>query len=218
MCDSDTMNQFDVTGHRVLQNHKTQFERVHLRILGRRIRALREARKWSLKRLSVNSGASVAAIQKIEFGSASPRLATVIAIIEALGESVDQLITASRKPDRVVKVVRGQLPVSSKANVDLSPSLTDRRMHCILNILPARQAVKSIEVGRGGEPLFGHVLVGALRVSFNNGDAVQLAVGDSFHASADTSGEWSNPGARRCLVLCISDGDASGAAANSKWR
>src|SRR5258708_12626510 len=93
-----------------LQGSGKRFEREHVRILGRRIRALREARKWSLQRLSVNSDVSIAAIQKIESGAANPSLLTVIAIIEALGESVDQLISASRNAHRMLTVVRGKLP------------------------------------------------------------------------------------------------------------
>jgi transcriptional regulator with XRE-family HTH domain len=41
-------------------------------MLGQRIHALREAKGWSLRRLSANSEISVAAIQKIEAGSANP--------------------------------------------------------------------------------------------------------------------------------------------------
>ena len=41
------------------------FQREHLRSFGRRLRHLRKARSWSLKRLSAESGISIAAIQKI---------------------------------------------------------------------------------------------------------------------------------------------------------
>jgi transcriptional regulator with XRE-family HTH domain len=92
-------------------------------MLGRRIRNLRDARKWSLKHLSGNCGVSIAAIQKIEAGAANPSLLTVIAIIEVLGESVDQLISASRKLDRTVNVVRGTLDLKSSGCTDLSARL-----------------------------------------------------------------------------------------------
>ena len=75
----------------------SDFGREHLRSLGRRLRELREARSWSLKRLSAESGVSVAAIQKIESGDTNPNLLTVLAIADVLGESVDRLVVASRK-------------------------------------------------------------------------------------------------------------------------
>jgi transcriptional regulator with XRE-family HTH domain len=205
-------------GGSALQGSGKRFEREHVRILGRRIRALREARKWSLQRLSVNSDVSIAAIQKIESGAANPSLLTVIAIIEALGESVDQLISASRNPDRMVRVVRGELPGRSTGTVDLSPALADRRMHCSLKVLAARQQPESVDVGPGGVPLFGYVVDGALRLSFVDGDVVRLAVGDSFHASGDSSAEWSNPVARRSLVLCIADRDEKSGSTYSGGR
>ena len=52
----------------------TGFGRKHLRSLGRRLRQLREACSGSLQRLSAESRVSVAAIQKIEAGEASPSL------------------------------------------------------------------------------------------------------------------------------------------------
>ena len=58
------------------------FGREHLRSLGRRLRELREARSWSLKRLSSESGVSIAAIQKIESGETNPNLLTVLSIAD----------------------------------------------------------------------------------------------------------------------------------------
>ena len=187
----------------------TRFERRHLRSLGQRIRALREARKWSLKRLSANCGVSIAAIQKIEAGAANPSLLTVIAIIEALGESVDQLISSSRKPDRTVKVVRGTLPMRSAGNTDLSADLVQRRMDCRLVALSSRQHIDADDRPAAG-PLFGYVLDGGLRLSFEDGASQQLATGDSFHITAETAVEWSNPLSRRSLILCIADSGKNG--------
>ena len=89
----------------------SDFSREHLRSLGRRMRTLREARSWSLKRLSAESGVSVPAIQKIEIGETNPNLLTVMAIADVLGESVDRLVAASRKAGQISNVVRGTLPV-----------------------------------------------------------------------------------------------------------
>ena len=88
----------------------SDFGREHLRSLGRRLRELREARSWSLKRLSSESGVSIAAIQKIEGGETNPNLLTVLAIADVLGESVDRLVAVSRKASQISNVVRGTLP------------------------------------------------------------------------------------------------------------
>jgi hypothetical protein len=154
--------------------------------------------------LSANSEISVAAIQKIEAGSANPSLLSVIAIIEALGEPVDQVISASRETRIPVKVVRGEFPARANGVVDLTPALADRRMHCSLHTLGARQKIDGEEVSRDA-PVFGYVLDGELRLSFRDGRVEHLAVGDSFHAAANNSAEWRNPLARKSLVLCIAD-------------
>lgn len=183
----------------------SKFDRHHLRELGKRIRVLREAKGWSLKRLSINSDVSVAAIQKLESGAANPALLTVIAVIEALGESVDQIISAARKPQRSVSVVRGELPMRANGTVDLTAALADRRMRCSLRVLAAKRRLKKKEIP-AASPLFAYVLDGELRLSFDDDRADHLTVGDSFHAAAETSAEWINPLSRRSLVLCIEDG------------
>jgi transcriptional regulator with XRE-family HTH domain len=83
------------------------FGREHLRSLGRCLRDLREARSCSLKRLSSESGVSVAAIQKIESGETNPNLLTVLAIADVLGESVDRLVMLSRNASQISRVQRG---------------------------------------------------------------------------------------------------------------
>lgn len=187
----------------------SRFERQHLRALGRRVRALREVREWSLKRLAANAGVSVAAIQKIEAGAANPSLLTVIAIIEVLGGSVDQIISASRKPDRTVNVVRGTLDAKSAGTTVLSATLDRCRMDCRLIALAAREQFRAGKLPSAG-PLFGYVLDGGLRLIFDDADPLRLATGDTFHITADTAVKWSNPLARRSLILCLADSGNDG--------
>jgi transcriptional regulator with XRE-family HTH domain len=189
-----------------------RFERAHIRALGRKIRTLREARNWSLSRLSSNSGVSVAAIQKVEAGASNPSLVTVVAIIDALGASVDQLISDARQLDPGVTVVRGTLQAKPGESALFSSNLAERRMDCRVMALPARQRREDVAVGK---PLFGYVLDGGLQLNFAKGESVQLSTGDAFHTTADTAAEWSNPLSRRSIVLCIND---LGAAKNSRRR
>ena len=182
----------------------SRFGREHLRVLGQRIRALRETRKWSLRRLSANSNVSIAAIQKVEAGAANPSLLTVIAIIEALGEPFDQVILASRKLDGEVSVVRGELPVRPTGDVDMSDLLVDQRMRCTLKTLAARQKGNIGDLS-GDAPMFGYILDGEIKLSYDDGHVDSLAVGDSFHAVAGNAAEWINPLSRKSVMLCIAD-------------
>jgi transcriptional regulator with XRE-family HTH domain len=179
-----------------------RFERAHIRSLGRKIRMLRQSRSWSLSRLSKNSGVSIAAIQKIEAGASNPSLATVVAVVDALGASVDQLISEVRRVDQGAIVARGAQQSKPGSIVSLSTGLADRRLDCRVIAFSARQKREGVAIRK---PLFGYILDGGLQLNFADGNVVELSTGDAFHTTADTSPEWSNSVTRRSLVLCIDD-------------
>lgn len=188
-----------------------RFKRAHVLGLGIKIRTLREARHWSLSRLSKNSGISVPAIQKIEAGRSNPSLVTIVAIIDALGASVDKLISEVRQLDHGVTVVRNVLQTKDGTSLPLSTDRADRRMDCRVIALSSRQKPNDVVMDK---PLFGYVLDGGLRLNLSNGEALELSTGDAFHAAADTCHDWSNPLSRRSVILCIKDvSDAKSAAA-----
>ena len=179
-----------------------RFKRAHVLALGNRIRALREARRWSLSRLSKNAGISVAAIQKIEAGASNPSLVTIVAIIDALGASLDKLISEVRQVDHGVTVVRNLLQTTSGTSVSLLSDRADRRMDARVIAMSSRQKPEDIVTGK---PLFGYIVDGGLCLSSSNGETTELSVGDAFHAAADTCPAWSNPFPRRSVILCIND-------------
>ena len=181
----------------------SDFGREHLRSLGRRLRELREARSWSLKRLSAESGVSIAAIQKIESGETNPNLLTVLAIADVLGESVDRLVAASRKASQISNVVRGSLPVRALGSLSL-PARDHPRIRSRLIALAGRTSLEGVEILKDGA-LFAYVLDGSLHLRFPDGTLEQLGTGDSIHISEELPVEWINPLARRSMTLCIDD-------------
>lgn len=174
-----------------------------LRSLGRRLRMLREARSWSLKRLSVQSGVSVAAIQKIESGETKPSLLTVLAIADALGESVDRLIAASRKASQMSHVARGSLPMRSLGSEPL-PALDHPRIKSRLIALAPRGSLNRANMPKDGA-VFAYVLDGSLQLRFADGAVEKLGTGDSIHVTEELPVEWINPMPRRSVTLCIAD-------------
>jgi transcriptional regulator with XRE-family HTH domain len=179
----------------------SDFGRAHLRSVGRRLRSLREARRWSLKRLAGESGVSIAAIQKIESGESNPSLLTVLAIAEVLGESVDRLVAASRKAGQLSHVVRGASPERPLGSIAL-PALHHPRIKSRLIALAARSSLNDIP--KDGA-LFAYVLDGSLQLRFADGTLEQLGTGDSIHVKDELPVAWSNPLTRRSLALCIAD-------------
>jgi transcriptional regulator with XRE-family HTH domain len=179
----------------------SDFSREHLRSVGRRLRSLREARRWSLKRLASESGVSIAAIQKIESGESNPSLLTVLAIAEVLGEAVDRLVAVSRKASQISHVVRGASPERPLGSIAL-PALHHPRIKSRLIALAARSSLG--DVPRDGA-LFAYVLDGSLQLRFADGTVEQLGTGDSIHVKDELPVAWSNPLTRRSLALCIAD-------------
>jgi transcriptional regulator with XRE-family HTH domain len=180
------------------------FGREQLQALGKLLRQMRDGRSWSLKRLAGESGISIAAIQKIEAGEANASLITVIAIAEALGGSIDQLIAASCTESRVVQVVRGHAEADEASARDLTEDLLDARMHGRLLRLKPRANLAADERPSKG-PILAYVLDGALRLAFGDDTIEMLRTGDAIHVKGDMPTAWSNPLARRSLVLCLAD-------------
>ena len=179
------------------------FGREHLRSLGRRLRELREARNWSLKRASTESGVSVAAIQKIESGGTNPNLLTVLAIADALGEAVDRLVATSRRATQISNVRQGPLPARPIGSAPLL-SIDRSRLESRLIALAGRSSLKRAEIPKEGA-LFAYVLDGSLQLHFPDGTSERLGTGDSIHVVEGLPIDWINPLARRSITLCIAD-------------
>lgn len=180
---------------------KTPSERIGneaMKELGSRLRELREARSWSLKRLSSESSVSVATIQKLEAGNASPSLVTFLALAEALGEPVDRLISGT--------LMAPSIPIKTGRLPDISVMLSDTEMHsemaARLLVVPARKSVADLEVDRPG---FFFVLDGDVRFAFHDGNSVDIHTGDALHADPDVIERCSNLNTRRSRVLHLAD-------------
>jgi transcriptional regulator with XRE-family HTH domain len=171
--------------------------------LGRRLRSLREARTWSLKRLSVESGVSIAAIQKIESGDTNPSLLTVMAIADVLGESVDRLVAAARKANQIRDVVRDSFPVRG-TGATMLPGPDQARLRSRLIALSARASLDHASVPKEGA-VFAYVIDGSLELRFADGSSESLGTGDSVHVTGTLPVEWINPLVRRSVTLCIAD-------------
>lgn len=186
------------------QGRPAGFGEEQLRSLGRRLRQLREARNWSLKKLAAESGVSVAAIQKIEVGDANPSLLTVLAITEVLGEPVDRLINASREAGRTVSLVRGTLPMRTGEAAGLTGDLAKPLMEAYLIPVGAQETVDLR--GRGVEgAAFAYVLDGTVGIADPAAGLRTLRAGDAVHLDEDVALTLTGQVARRSHVLCLAD-------------
>ena len=68
-----------------------------LRALGRRIRALRQARSWTLEQASEASDIDLKHWQKVESGLINITMVTLVRIAEGLGEPMASLFTTTKR-------------------------------------------------------------------------------------------------------------------------
>ncbi len=120
------------------QASRTEFGEEQMRSLGMRLRELREARSWSLRRLALESEVSTAAIQKIELGETNPSLLTVLALAEALGEPVDRLVAVSLANSVASNFTHGVLPDTSG---ELKTAASGARLGSRLMVIAARRSM-----------------------------------------------------------------------------
>lgn len=158
---------------------ESRFDRGELKGVGRRLRLLRVARGWSLKRLSEVSDVSVAAIRKIELGESNPSLLTVLALVEALDEPLDRLISEVLSSGEQVQLVRADA-AGADPDAALSDGLADRKMAARRVTLAAGEALASADPA-AGRPLFGYVLDGQVVLARSDGREDKCWRGDAFH-------------------------------------
>jgi transcriptional regulator with XRE-family HTH domain len=183
-------------------NKKLEFGPEQLRLLGQRLRVLRQARNLSLRRLAGDSGVSITAIQDLEAGSSSPSLVNVLSIAEILGEPVDRLIAACMEPSNPVQIVRGSMPGRAAKRGASVGLLHEPRMRSAILIVPSTSKLADADAPTD-VPMFAYVLEGAVELEFSGGRQERLAVNDAIHIAQEPPTLWSNSSSKRAAILCV---------------
>jgi transcriptional regulator with XRE-family HTH domain len=173
-----------------------------MQALGRQLRRLREDRGWSLKRLSAESGVSVAAIQRVENGSANPSFLTALRLSEALGRSLNEIVEGARNARQIRSFTKGTLQRRANGVVALSDPQIGAVLGSKLLALGPREELIDLNVRA---PLFAYILEGSVVVTLANGHCERLQSHDAFHIAGSPLARVTNSLARRALVLCVTD-------------
>ena len=172
--------------------------------LGRKVRALREARGLSLKALAGQAGVSESFVSQVERGVANPSVASLRRLAEALGASVGSLFDGPTTSGRLVRSTeRASLVHPARRWEDFLITPRDaKRLQVILSV---------IEPGEGsGDEAYSHdsdeecviVLKGTLEFRVGNDEYV-LGEGDSLLFESRLP-HWNlNPGPSKAEVLWI---------------
>jgi transcriptional regulator with XRE-family HTH domain len=176
-----------------------RFGRDDLRLLGRHLRDRRSGAGLTLRRLSEASGVSVAAIRALEAGQSNPGLPTVIAVVEALGTTIDRAIAAVRAARGRAVVTRG-----GGGRRALSDGLADPVLRAEALAL-ALKTMGPAPAEAAQHATLCMVVQGALTVTTARGDRVRLDAGDTYHAEPGFVQGWANAGTRPVRVISVAD-------------
>lgn len=145
-----------------------------LRQLGRAIREARERGGLSQSRLADDAGLSARAVRELEAGRSSPSLATIMAIVDALSVTLDELIAAARARRPAFGLLRA--PEAGPCDRELVTAIEQPRLR--VRIVEAGPD-DTIALHSGST--FAHVLGGAVAATLD-GEQARLRHGDSLHA------------------------------------
>jgi transcriptional regulator with XRE-family HTH domain len=166
--------------------------------IGRRVRQERQARSWTLDRLSEAAGVSRRMVVNVEQGAANPSVGTLLRISDALGIGLPALVEPPQvKPVRVVRHGQGAALWSSPAGgrgvlvVGTEPPDVVELWDWAL--APGDQHASEAHTPGTKELLHVHqgtiiIQVGAQSVTLGAGDAVTFP-GDAAHSYANPGGQ-----------------------------
>jgi len=172
--------------------------------LGAKVAMARAERGWSLAELARRAGVSTASVHKIEKSGMTPTIATLMKIAAALGTSVSYFIDENVEMPAAIVVradARARLYTSKKGIALDNVSGRYGRYR-----LAGAEAVVEPLADSGPDPMrhpgeeLIYLLEGALRFTVD-GEAIQLAPGDSIHFRTDRPHSWENPSERPARAL-----------------
>lgn len=159
--------------------------------IGPLIRDRRRRLSMTLQALSELSGVSVGYLSHVERGNATPSLATIAQIAQALGLDMSYFVTSSRAADSVTRAdERTQFTIAGRGNIyeRLGADFPGAELSSYLITSPPGHSAEQ-QSHEGEEMLF--VLEGEIEHSLN-GERFTLRAGDSAHFRGSNWHSWRN--------------------------
>jgi transcriptional regulator with XRE-family HTH domain len=175
--------------------------------VGRRVRALREARGLSLRDLALRSGVSAPMLSQVERGETSPTLSVAQRIAAGLDLPLSTLLRLDeRQHVAIVRKANRRIERRDGHRVDeLSPSLPGERASVTLHVLKAGARTGSPADRPVHAPGSRETVVassGRLALMID-GERYDLREGDTVTFDADLPHHFENPGVRAATFLAV---------------
>ena len=177
--------------------------------IGKKIRALRSAKKLGLVQLGEHSGLSSGMLSRIERGQIVPTLPTLLRIAMVFGVGLDHFFGAS-EPGPSVSVVRRterlQFPDRPGTNApsylfeSLDFTAPERRMNAYLAEFPVGADASEPHSHPGAELIY--VVRGALALTVDE-TVVELDEGDAAYFESDVEHSYRQNGESACSAIVV---------------
>ncbi|MFY3137883.1 helix-turn-helix domain-containing protein [Achromobacter xylosoxidans] len=179
-------------------------------VLAQRLRALRQARDWTLKQAALATGVSASALSKIENGLLSPTYDNLIKIAAGLELDVAELFTAS---DAHMGTGRRSLSRQGEGRQYETPyydhrllctALSHKRMMPFHTRVKARSFDEFQDWSRHGGEEFVYVLEGEVELYTEFYEPARLKAGESFYIDSRMGHRVISLSKQDALVLWVS--------------
>ncbi len=171
--------------------------------IGKELKRIRVSQGMTLEELSTKCGYSKALISRVETGSVSPSLTSLMKMVSSLGLKLHDLFTAIEQGEAsVVRKGEGRKFYTEGESMTefLATNVATKKMEPIKISAPAGFVSEDETVHYGEQFLF--VLTGKIEVT--SGDQLyKLGPGDSLYLAAGTPHKWRNPGKETAQVISV---------------
>jgi transcriptional regulator with XRE-family HTH domain len=175
--------------------------------LGRRLRAERRRRGFTLEQLAAVSGVSRSMLSEVERGSRVPTVLVLDRIATGLGTSIARLLREEQVSETVVLRRDEQAVARDPSGWErriLSPVLPGVEFEFMRTTIGAGVNAGVFAPHGPGSREYLAVEAGALRLSLD-GDEVELRQGDSIFYAGDCHHGFANPSAEPCVFYLAMD-------------
>lgn len=176
------------------------------RSIAERLRAYRIGLGLTVRALAARSGISPSMVSEAERGAKTPSIAILIALAEALGISLTQLVEkeSSRGPVLVLRrnEQRTLTDPSGVRREHLGPSVAGSHLEFVRFVLPAGTDTGTLGAHLAGSVEHAHVAAGTVEVRVS-GERIRAETGDSIVFPADQAHAYANLGPGEASVYVV---------------
>lgn len=172
--------------------------------IGKELKRIRVSQGMTLEELSNKCGYSKALISRVETGSVSPSLTSLMKMVTSLGLQLHDLFTSIEQSQAsVIRKGEGRkfFTEGESSTEYLATSITTKKMEPIKISAPSEYSTGEEPISHYGEQ-FLFVLSG--RIEITTGEQThKLSAGDSVYLAAGTPYSWKNPGKDTAEIISV---------------